>query len=133
MKRGGRFLDALREIAAVAFDDDLTRSLAAMAHDLDAGIASVQQITDRLTPIRGALVGRLHRAIATPSLPVLRALWTIAQYESSNTLRPELERLAIAWRDADNDRQRRRVGAELRAWFAVHEGLFSSAALRGPF
>jgi hypothetical protein len=127
-----RFLGALRELAAVAFADDLTNLLAAMARDFDAGTTSAQQITDRLTPLRGALLGRLHRAAANPSLPVLRAFWTLTQYDTTNTVRPALERLAIAWRDAGDDRQRRRIGAELRAWLAVHEGLFASL-LRGPF
>lgn len=129
---GARFLSALQELAAVAFADDLTRSLGAMARDFDAGVTSAQQITDRLTPIRGALLGRLHRAAANPSLPALRAFWTLTQYDTTNTLRPALERLAIAWRDAGDERQRRRIGAELRAWLMVHESLFSSL-LRGPF
>lgn len=125
-----RFLAALRDLAAVAFADDLTQSLAALARDFSAGTTSAQQVTDRLTPIRGALLGRLHRAAANPSLPVLRAFWTITQDDP--TLRPALERLALAWRDAGDDRQRRRVGAELRAWLAVHEGAFTRL-LRGPF
>lgn len=131
MNRGARFLSALHEIAAVAFDDDLTRSLARMAVEFEHGTVSPQQLQDRLTPIRGALLGRVTRAVAAPSLAALRALWTVAQYDSTNTLLPELERLAIAWRDASGA-QRRRTEAELRAWTRVREGLIS-LALRGPF
>jgi hypothetical protein len=131
--RGARFLAALSELVAVAFADDLTKMVGTLASDFERGTINEEQVRDRLTPVRGALLGRLQRALGHPTFPVLRALWTVAQYDPSDQLRVAVERLAIAWRDAPTERRRREVAAELRAWGEVHASTLGSVALRGPF
>jgi len=131
--RGARFLGALHELVSVAFADDLATMLADLARDYGQGALTSQQVVDRLTPIRGALLGRLQRAVERPTLPALRALWTVAQYAPGDGLRADVERLARAWRAAATERQRRKAVAELCAWFATNARTFGSVALRGPF
>lgn len=129
---GVAFLRALVELSAAVFRDDLTNGLAELADALERGDVSPRDVADRLDPIRGALMGRVRRAVESPSLEILRALWTVVHHDDTGRLGPELERFAVAWRDAASPRQRARAEARLRAWVQVRESLLSRA-LRGPF